>query len=460
VIEGHPANGHSGADQDGPRAPRYALYALGVVAAASFLSNFDNAVLPVVAARIQADFHISDTQIGALIGAFTVALALGGMPIGYWADRWSRRTILGLGLVVWSLATLVTGFTRAFPQMLAVRAVLGVGEATANPVGASLIGDYFSRRARGRAMATVALAINLGVGVGSILAGVIGLHFGWRWAFYLAAGPGLLLAILAFTLREPLRGAAEARGPRLAVARDSGLGAFARLLRIRTYVATLAAMAATSVALGSFQFIALYLHRRFGVNIAQAGALLGIPILLGALIGTPSVGWLLDWRGRRSVQGPVEVGAVATLVCGLATVVMFTAQSLTVFEAAMVAFVLPSAAAIVAPFVVFQNVVVPSLRASAASMANTIVRLVGFALGPLAVGFVSDLAHHDLGLSLLLLVPTGLLLASASMALAVGSMKQDVAAMEQKWALKETGKPPLRGASGLGAEPAPAAVNL
>lgn len=459
MIEGHPVNGRSDTDQNGPRAPRYALYALAVLAAASFLQQLDQAVLPVVAAKIQAEFHISDTQIGALIGAFTVALALGAMPIGYWADRWSRRAILGLGLVVWSLATLGTGFTRAFPQMLAARAVLGVGEATANPVGASLIGDYFSQRARGRAMATVALAINLGVGVGAILAGAIGFRFGWRWAFYLAAAPGLLLAILAFTMREPLRGAAEKRGPRLAVARDSGMRAFARLLRIRSYTATLAGTAAAGLAIGSFQFIALYLHRRFGVDIAKAGALVGGPLILGALIGSPSVGWLLDWRGRRSVRGPVEVAAVALLVCGLAAAVMFTARSVAVFEAAMIAFTLPSAAAIVAPLVVYQNVVMPSLRASAASMANTITRLVGFALGPLAVGFVSDLAHHDLGLSLLLLTPTGLLLAAACMAFAATSMKRDVRTMEENWALRDGPTPPVRPALQLDPEPVPAALN-
>jgi len=287
-------------------------------------------------------------------------------------------------------------------------------------------------------MAVVVLAINLGLGVGSIAAGAVGLRLGWRWAFYFAAGPGLLLSVLAFTLREPLRGAAEKRGPKLAMARDSGLRAFARLFRIRSYAAAVAAMVCGGLAIGALQFIALYLHRRFGVNIAQAGALFGIPLLLGAVVGTPTIGWLLDWRSRRSLRAPVEVGFVGMLVCGLAATVMFSARSVAVFEPAMVVFAFVSTAAIVAPFVVFQNVILPSLRASAASMANTIVKLSGFALGPLAVGFVSDLAHHDLGLSLLLLTPTALLAASACMALALPSMKGDVEAMEENWTRHES----------------------
>jgi MFS family permease len=127
------------------------MYVVGLLAGANFLSQVDAAVLPVVAASIQRELDITDTQIGALISAFTVALALAAIPVGYLADRFMRRTILGIGLAVWSLATLLTGLTRSFPETLAARAVLGIGEATVLPVGTSLIGDHFSRTSRGRA---------------------------------------------------------------------------------------------------------------------------------------------------------------------------------------------------------------------------------------------------------------------------------------------------------------------
>src|SRR5262245_6888060 len=118
-----------------PRASRYGMYVVGLLGAANFLSNVDSAVLPTVAASIQAEFGISDTQIGALTSAFVVALALAAIPIGYLADRWRRVTILGVGLTVWSLATLLTGLTRSFTETLAARAVLGIGESTLVPVG-------------------------------------------------------------------------------------------------------------------------------------------------------------------------------------------------------------------------------------------------------------------------------------------------------------------------------------
>jgi MFS family permease len=407
-----------------------------VLAGISFLNFFDQTVLPAVAASIQAEFGIGDTAIGTLVSAFVVATALAAIPLGYWADRGTRHTIIGLGVAVWSLATLVTGLTHTFAQMLAARTVLGIGEASGQPAGASLIGDYVSKRARGRALAMIITAGGLGVGGGFIVGGAVGLHFGWRWVFYVAAAPGLLLALLALTMREPLRGAAESRGPKVAVARDAGFRAFARLLRIRSYVAVLVAAGCSFFGIAVFNLVPLYVHRRFGLNIAQAGSLVGIPTLIGVAVGTPLGGWLVDWRGRRSSRAAAEVGFGGLLVTGVATVIMLSAAAVPTFAAALVVTVLFSSTAILASVVVFQNVIQPSLRASAVSMNLTSGRLFG-ALGPLAVGLVSDLTGRNLGVSLLLILPAIYILGAACFALALGSMKRDVETMEETWARRE-----------------------
>ncbi len=397
--------------------------------ASTSLGCLDAAVLPVVAASIQTEFGLGDTQIGALISAFTVALALAAIPVGYLADRWMRGTIIGIGLTVWSLATLLTGLTRSFPETLAARAVLGIGEATVVPVGTSLIGDHFSSNTRGRAMGAMFAAVGLGQAVGVIVGGAIGLQFGWRWAFYFAAAPGLLLAPF--------------QGPKLTIARDAGVRALGRLLGIRSFAAAAGAAAFASFAIGVIQFIPLYLSRQFGLDIAQAAALLGIPLLLAGLVGMPLCGWVIDRRGRSSTRAAVEVAVTALCIAALAAATMFSSQSVVVFEGALIVFSLVATSAVVAPPVVVQNVVVPSLRASAAGMQNTIAKVFGFASGPLAVGIVSDLVDHDLGLSLRLLAPAALLLAAACFALALGSMKRDVDTMEKSWALRELSPTPL-----------------
>src|SRR6267143_1762200 len=145
----------------GPAARPYVLYVVAVLAGISFLNALDQTVLPAVAANIQAEFSLSDAQIGTLVSAFGIAIALAAMPLGYWAHRGTRSTIIG------------------------------VGEASSQPAGASLIGDYVSKRARGRALAAIISAAGLGFGGGFIVGGVVGLHFAWRWDFYAAAAPGL-----------------------------------------------------------------------------------------------------------------------------------------------------------------------------------------------------------------------------------------------------------------------------
>jgi MFS family permease len=166
----------------------------------------------------------------------------------------------------------------------------------------------------------------------------------------------------------------------------------------------------------------------------------GIPTLIGVVIGTPLGGWLVDWRGRRSPRAAAEVGLVGLLATSVATVIQFTSTSVPVFAAAAVANVLFASTAILASAVVFQNVIQPSLRASALSINLTSGRLFG-ALGPPAVGLVSDLTGRDLGLSLLLILPAVYLVGAGCYALALASMKRDVETMEETWAQRDA--PPV-----------------
>ena len=416
---------------------RYGLYVVALLAAATLLGNVDAGVLPVVAQKIQAEFSITDTQIGLLISAFTIALALTTIPIGYLTDRRPRRIILGVGMAVWSVATLLSGFTRPFLQMFAARAVTGIGEATVVPVTTSLIGDQFSASSRGRAMGAVSAAIGLGQAVGIIGVGAVAVHFGWRWAFYIAGIPGLLLVPLFLTMREPLRGASEVQGPKVAVAPDAGLHALIRLFSIPSYAAAVSAAAFGAFGIGVIQFSLLYLNRRFGLDAAQAAAVLGLPTLVGGTAGLALWGWLIDWRGRRSRRAPVEVGVAGPAVAAIAVATMFSMPSVAGFVTALSVFTLSAGAAIIAPPLVLQRVIMPSLRASAAGAQNMLAKLFGFASGPLAVGVFSDLAGGDLGLSLRILAPAGFLAAAISFGLALRHITRDSRSMEESWARKE-----------------------
>ncbi|HKB47323.1 MAG TPA: MFS transporter, partial [Ktedonobacterales bacterium] len=249
---------------------RYALYVLGLMVGINLLNYMDRWVGSAVAPLIQAEFDLSDFSIGLLGSAFTLVYALAALPFGLWADRGRRNVVLGAGVLIWSLATLLTGLTRNFAQLFATRAVLGIGEASYFPAGTSLLGDYFPRHLRGRVMSIWSAGSAIGIALGFAGGGLIAASLGWRAAFFASAVPGVVFAILAFRLREPLRGSAEERGPRLERTTDASLKTMFGLLRIASLRWTILSQTALFFVLGADAYwLPTLLTRRFGMSVGQ-----------------------------------------------------------------------------------------------------------------------------------------------------------------------------------------------
>src|SRR5438046_9978711 len=123
----------------------YPSYVLAVMVGINFLNYLDRYILPSVATRIQAEFHLTDSQVGLLGSAFLLVYAVATIPFGIWADRGVRKTVVGIGVTIWSLATLFTGVARSYAQLFIARAVLGIGEARYYPPGTELLADDFKR---------------------------------------------------------------------------------------------------------------------------------------------------------------------------------------------------------------------------------------------------------------------------------------------------------------------------
>lgn len=203
---------------------RYARYVLAVLVVVYVFNFLDRQILAILAERIKADLGVSDAQLGFLYGtAFAVFYALFGLPLGRLADVWCRTRLIALGLAFWSLMTAVSGFASNFVQLAAARFGVGIGEASASPAAYSLLSDYFPRRVRATVMAVYSSGIYLGSGLGLFLGGLVvdrwdtafaaggaplGLK-GWQAAFLVVGVPGMLLALLAATLREPKRGQSD-----------------------------------------------------------------------------------------------------------------------------------------------------------------------------------------------------------------------------------------------------------
>ncbi len=198
----------------------YAWYVLFVLVLVYVLNFVDRQILSILANDIKADLGLTDSDLGFLYGtAFAVFYALFGLPLGRLADSWHRVRLMTTGLTIWSAMTALSGFSSSGAQLTAARIGVGVGEATASPSAYSLISDWFPKRMRATALAIYSSGLFIGGGISLFIGGLIvekwngafpaggplGL-VGWQAAFVAVGLPGLLLAVLVATLREPPRG--------------------------------------------------------------------------------------------------------------------------------------------------------------------------------------------------------------------------------------------------------------
>jgi MFS family permease len=201
----------------------YANYVLGILVLVYILNYIDRQILSILAEDIKRDLHMTDADLGFLYGtAFGVFYALFGIPLGRLADNWNRVRLMSIGLALWSIMTALSGLSRNGLQLAGARIGVGVGEATAGPCAYSLISEYFPKEKRATALGIYTSGLYLGGGLSLWIGGTIvgrwnhafpgggplGL-VGWQAAFMIVGIPGLVLAAVVASLREPLRGASE-----------------------------------------------------------------------------------------------------------------------------------------------------------------------------------------------------------------------------------------------------------
>lgn len=205
------------------KVPAYSWYALGILVIIYVLNFVDRNIISILAEDIKADLGLRDDQIGFLYGtAFGVFYALFGIPLGKLADSWHRVRLMTAGLAIWSAFTALSGFAKNFTMLSVARIGVGVGEATASPSAYSLISDWFPKKLRATALAIYSSGLYIGGGVSLLIGGAIVENWneafptdaplglaGWQAAFIIVGLPGLLLALLVFTLREPVRGQSD-----------------------------------------------------------------------------------------------------------------------------------------------------------------------------------------------------------------------------------------------------------
>jgi MFS family permease len=419
----------------GPARARVITLFAGVLA----LSSAQIATVGAVAPQLEHSLHIGNTKIGLLNSVALLIGAVAVIPVGLVVDRVRRIPILAASILLWSLATLAGAVAHSYSTLLLTRVGLGAVAATAGPAIASLTGDYFPSRERGRIYGYILSGEIIGTAAGFIVSGTVASIFSWRVSFGLLALPGLFLArALWRTVPEPIRGgqsrlqpgaqslygthmdgedggdvdageieldrdlaheAAARQGfapdPALVLDRDPqamGLRASVRyILLIPTNVLLI-----VSSSLGYFFFAGLqtfavvFVRGHFHASQATATLVLGL-LVLGALAGTLASGPLTDALVRR---GRLEARVWTPALCYLGAALLLIPGLLGSHLTPAIWFDVGGAALISAanpPLDAARLDIMPSGLWGRAESTRTFLRSIAQALAPLLFGVVADL---------------------------------------------------------------------
>jgi MFS family permease len=400
---------------------RRAWFTLTILVFAYVVAMLDRIVITLLVAPIQRDLNITDTQFGLLNGfAFALFYTIMAIPIAGLADRKSRRLIIGIGILLWSMFTGACGLARNVLQLFIARTGVGIGEASLAPAGVSLIASTFPAKYLGRALAIFQSGAVLGTGLAYLMGGWV-LRFAsqaqtgnfarshhivdWQIVFFVVALPGLAIAALSGLIVEPRRELVPDEAINQA-------NVFSRLWSAGGSVVPYM-LAFSTTQLISFAFIGwmpTLFVRKYHLDVTVGASILGAVFLVVAPAGMVIGGLLNDLlfsRGRRDAPimvagagclGMLLFGTLAPLPTQLwATVVLF---ALLFFFGSMSSGIANTGVQMLVP---------ADLRARATAVFYLVINLIGMAGGPLITALITDRVfgsrdHLDGSLSIVALI--------------------------------------------------------
>ena len=289
--------------------------ALGMLCFIYVLNFLDRQLLAILAKPIQDTLHVSDSQLG-LIGGLYFALfyCFLAIPVGWLADRSNRIKVLSLACALWSAATMACGLARTYPQLVVARMTVGIGEAGGVPPSYAIISDYFPADRRGTALGIYNLGPPIGAALGIAFGASIAASFGWRHAFIVLGGVGLLAALaLVLTVREPPRGGLDGAA---AAPAKAGFGETLKMFfsRPELLLAALGSGAAQMVTYGLGNFTTLFLMREKGMTLNDVALWYALVVVVGMGGGIYVSGRMVDRFAKRSKVAYAMLPAISLML--------------------------------------------------------------------------------------------------------------------------------------------------
>lgn len=395
---------------------KYAWYVVSVLTLAYILAFLDRQIMALMVEPIKRDLDISDTEMSLLLGlAFAIFYTVLGLPIGRWADRSSRRGIIGWGIAIWCIMTAACGLARSYGTLFLARIGVGVGEAALAPSALSLISDYFPKEKRGRAISIYNGGVGIGAALALILGGqiiqyvsgappvqlpIVGELYAWQTVFLVVGLPGLAVAALMLTVKEPYR-----RG-KMKIQTAEGLSdqipvsAVVDFLKKRwkMFASYFFGMSVVTIlGYAYFSWLPTMFIRTWGWTIGEISLAYGVIMLMTVPIGVTAGGWLADRfykQGQKDGHMRSNLYGVILLMAGPYTLVPLMPTP----EIALVvlAFGSVGGAWVTATGAASLMMVCPNqMRGQIAALYYFVLSLMGLTVGPSAVAVVTDFVFKD-----------------------------------------------------------------
>lgn len=388
------------------RSPWFALFVLTLTFSTGFA---DRQMINLLVQPIKADFGLSDLQISLLQGVgFSLTYLVMSPIFGRWIDLHSRKATILVCVFVWSLFTALCGFAVGFASLFLARALVGAAEAGLTPAAWSMMSDRFSGSRLGRAMSIYNIGPYLGGGVALMLGGTILKYAAqwdrsgipslyalapWQLTFLVVGAVGLVCALLVPLIPEPVRqGESDGEQP---IALGTALSVMYEHKRF--YYLFYLGMALAIIPVYAFPaWLPALSMRQFHIPIATVGLRYGIISIVTGTLGvliSPTLAGLLSRFGKGDEN--MRLGVLTSSVLFMCGIALFFRPS---FEAllwtggvASFFYSMPTAMAATA----LQMVTPPRMRGLVTSIYIVMVTLMGLAVAPTLVAFVTDKIFHD-----------------------------------------------------------------
>jgi MFS family permease len=354
------------------------------------MHHLDRVVFSLLQEPIKAEFALSDAQLALVSGTvFAIAFGVTGLPLGFLADRTRRVTLLSLIVTAWSSLTAIASFATHFAHLLLLRVFIGAAESGSTPTNLSILSDYFQDK-RSMAIGIYMMGAQLGTLVGFALTGFVAVHYGWRAALLVAGVPGLFLVfLLLLTVREPLR-----QGTQTAVSFGAGLreiGANAPLVHLIA-----ATTIANVVAPGISMWLPSLLMRAGGQDIGWTGLAIAFTTAPIGIIGTLMAGALTEKIGSTNPKRMTQLMALLAFLY-IPSILVAVSGGPWIMLAGFCAHLFLHMFVSTPGYAMCMNISGGHLRGTTTAILQVLSNLIGFGIGPMVGGVISDFLRPQFG---------------------------------------------------------------